>query len=165
MKMSEEKLPQDNRPTEGEIPDILEWKLDVIMGQLAKMGGGQPSEHNPQVGGGTRERLPDPGSFNPEDPIPDYPGIPKILEWKLDVIIKQLGKMNKGLNIVPPIIFLFFNPLIFILVPGLGAIIVLLLIIAGLLSNIQALILFVVIQLAVPAIIARNRRRLARMHP
>ena len=163
--MAEEQLPKDNRPAEGEIPDILEWKLDVIMGQLTKLGGGQPAEHNPVVGGGTRERLPDPDSFDPKNPIPDYPGIPKILEWKLDVIIKQLGKLNVAINVMPPNVFVFFAPLIFVLVPGLAAIVALLALIAGILTNIQALILFVVVQLAVPAIIARNKRRAARLHP
>lgn len=162
--MPEETVAKDNRPPEGEIPDILEWKLDVIMGQLARMGGGKPSEHNPVVGG-TRVRLPDPGNFNPNDPIPDYPGIPKILEWKLDVIIKQMGKANVVVTVFPPILLLFFAPLIWVLVAGLGAIIALLLVIIGLLSNIQALILFVVVQLIVPIIIARNRRRLANLTP
>lgn len=163
--MPEETLPQDNRPPEGEIPDILEWKLDVIMAQLAKMGGGRPSEHNPTVGG-SRLRLPDPGKFDPvKDPFPDYPGIPKILEWKLDVIMRQLGKLNVAINLVPPAINIFFFPLIVVLVPGLAAIVALLLIIAGILTGIQALILFVVVQMAVPAIIARNKRRLARLSP
>lgn len=165
--MSEELLPTaDNRPKEGEIPDILEWKLDVLMAQLARMGGGKPSEHSPVVGGGTRPRLPDPKNFDPANQdVPDYPGIPKILEWKLDVIMAQLGRVRIALNALPPAINIFFNPIIFVLVLGLGAIIALLTIIAGLLSGIQALLLFLVVQIAVPFIIARNRRKLAQSTP
>ncbi len=165
--MPDEALPaRDNRPPEGEIPDILEWKLDVIMAQLAKMGGGRPSEHNPVVGG-TRERLPDPRKFDPEKgEFPDYPGIPKILEWKLDVIMAQLGKINLAVNVFPPaIILVFFPPLIFVLVLGLGAIVALLALIAGLLNGILALLLFLVVQIAVPFLIARNKRKLKALFP
>lgn len=163
--MPEETMPaRDNRPEEGEIPDILEWKLDVIMAQLAKMGGGQPSEHNPVVGGSTRVRLPDPKTFDPNrDSFPDYPGIPKVLEWKLDVIMAQQGKLIAAINVALPAINIFFIPLIFLLVPGLGAIIALLALIAGLLTGIQALLLFVIVQVVVPFIIARNRQKLKQM--
>ena len=158
-------MPEDNRPPMGEIPDILEWKLDVIMGQLARMGGGQPSEHNPQVGVTTRERLPDPREFDPKDPIPHHPGIPEILEWKLAVIIAQLGKLNVALGNVAPVILIFLNIPIAIAIVGLGAIIALLAMIAGILTGIQALLLFIVVQLAVPAVIARNRRLARRLRP
>lgn len=164
--MPEELQPtRDNRPAEGEIPDILEWKLDVLMAQLARMGGGQPAEHNPVVGG-TRERLPDPKTFDPVNQhVPDYPGIPKILEWKLDVIMAQLGRVVLNLNMLPPAINILLIPIILVLVPGLAAVIALLAIIAGLLSGIQALLLFLVVQIAVPFIVARNRRRLAQLLP
>ena len=96
-------MPETNRSREGEIPDILEWKLDVIMAHLAKIGGGKPEEHNPKVGG-TRVRLPDPDTFDPKvDPIPNYPGIPRILEWKLDVIMRALGRLAGGPGIAPGI--------------------------------------------------------------
>ena len=167
--MPEENVPaKDNRPPEGEIPDILEWKLDVLMAQLEKMGGGKPSEHNPVVGGGTRERLPDPKTFDPDkDPFPvDYPGIPKVLEFKLDVIMWQLRKLNLALNVVPVVfVLIIFPAVLFVVVAGLGAIIALLMIIAGLLSGIQALLLFLVVQIAVPFIIARNKRKLKQMFP
>jgi hypothetical protein len=158
-----ENPPKDNRPPEGEIPDILEWKLDVLMAQLARMGGGQPSDHNPQLGTPTtRERLPDPRKFNPRDPVPEYPGIPKILEWKLDVLIWQAGLGNN--------IIIFFWPLIVVLlnivIAGLAGILALLALIAGLLAGIQALlafilvmIMFVIVQVVVPAIIRRNREK------
>jgi hypothetical protein len=164
--MPEQPIPaHDNRPPEGEIPDILEWKLDVLMAQLARMGGGQPAEHNPTVGG-TRERLPDPKKFDPvNEHVPDYPGIPKILEWKLDVIMAQLGRVAINLNVLPPAINIFLIPIIFVLVGGLGAIIALLALIAGILSGIQALLLFLVVQIAVPFIVARNKRRLAKLFP
>jgi hypothetical protein len=153
----------ENRPPEGEIPDILEWKLDVIMAQLAKMGGGTPAEHDPKVGG-TRERLPDPQKFDPaKDSFPDYPGIPKVLEWKLDVIMVQLAKAGLAINIFLPGINILFMPLILVLVPGLGAIVALLAIIAGLLTGIQALLLFLVVQIAVPFIIARNRKKVKQL--
>jgi len=166
--MPEESNPaKDNRPPEGEIPDILEWKLDVLMAQLAKMGGGQPSEHNPDVGGGTRERLPDPDTYDPsKDPLPNYPGIPKVLEFKLDVIMRQLGKMNLAVNVFPLVfVLILFPAVLFVVVAGLGAIIALLAMIAGLLTGIQALLLFLVVQIAVPFIIARNKRKLKQMFP
>jgi hypothetical protein len=151
---------RDNRPPEGEIPDILEWKLDVIMAQLAKMGGGLPTEHNPRVGTGTRPRLPPPDEFDPpQDPFPHQNGIPEILEWKLDVIMVQLNKSRKILLNLPLFLLVFLpNIFVFVLVPGLGAIIALLTTIAGLLSGIQALLLFVVIQVVVPFLIARNKK-------
>ena len=165
--MPEENLPKDNRPPEGEIPDILEWKLDVIMAQLAKMGGGQPAEHNPSVGGTTRERLPDPKIFKPgQDPFPDHRGIPKILEWKLDVLMTQVGNINVVVNALPLVfVLVIFRAMLFVVVVGLGAIIALLAMIAGLLTGIQALLLFLVVQIAVPFIIARNKRRLKQLYP
>ena len=154
---------RDNRPPEGEIPDILEWKLDVVMAQLARMGGGKPAEHNPNVGG-TRERLPDPEKFDPlKDPFPNYPGIPKVLEWKLDVIMILLARAGVAINIVLPAINIFFVPLIIVIVAGLGAIIALLALIAGILTGIQTLLLFVIVQIAVPFIIARNRRKINKL--
>jgi hypothetical protein len=168
---------KDNRPTwsEGEIPDILEWKLDVIMAQLARMGGGAPSEHNPPVGSGTVTRLRDPREFDPlTDPFPEWPGIPKILEWKLDVIMAQLARGNA------PALFIIFVPIIVILIFGLGgilaallAIIMLLNAILGVLTAMQALLaallilaLFVVVQIAVPYIIKRNKKKLEEyLHP
>ena len=155
---------RDNRPPEGEIPDILEWKLDVLMAQLARMGGGQPSEHNPVVGG-TRERLPDPRTFDPlKDPFPVFPGIPKVLEFKLDVIMFQLANAGVAINIIlVQAINIFFVPLIVVIVAGLGAIIALLALIAGILTGIQTLLLFVIVQIAVPFIIARNRRKINKL--
>lgn len=159
---------KDNRPewSEGEIPDILEWKLDVLMAQLARLGGGEPSDHNPIIPNTTHERLRDPTEFDPlEHPFPERPGISKILEWKLDVIMALLAKGNAAF----PAIFILFTPLIWVIGAGLGAIIALLILIIlllmGILTALNAilvLILFVVVQIAVPYIISRNKKRLER---
>lgn len=160
--MPEEFVPvPKNRPAEGEIPDILEWKLDVIMAQLARLGGGLPAEHDPVVGG-TRQRLPPVDAFDPEvDEFPNYPGIPKVLEWKLDVLIVQLARLIALVTTILPWLAL----IAIILVVGFAAVVALLTIIAGLLTDIQALLLFVVVQIAVPFIIARNRRKLRPSSP
>ena len=45
----------------------------------------------------TVERLPDPKTFNPlKDNFPQRTDIPEILEFKLDVIMVQLAKLNVG---------------------------------------------------------------------
>ncbi len=101
--------------------------------------------------GPTRPRRKDPRKFDPEvDPFPESDDIPGILEWKLDVIMVLLAKLERGLNIVINI----FN---LIIIPGLGAIIAILLAILGVLTAIQALVafltflvLFIVIRVVVP---------------
>jgi predicted RND superfamily exporter protein len=63
----------------------------------------------------TQEKLPDPKKFDPlkQNP-PNVPGIPAILEWKLDVANVQLAKLNAGLNAL-------INLVLIVLIPGLAA--------------------------------------------
>ena len=158
--------PPQNKPPEGEIPDILEWKLDVIMEQLANMGGGRP---DPVLPPRTRERLPPPKDRKPGDPIPHLPGIPEILEWKLEAIIYDLddivtelaappgGGIRAGLAAIAGILGFIFAALMLI-AALLFMVLLVLLNINALLAFILALFVFV-IGLFVPLFILRGRHR------
>ncbi len=140
------------------------------MGQLARIGGGQPVEHNPRVNSGTRVRLPNPDDFDLErDPIPHNPGIPEILEFKLDLIIRGLGRLARppfininillgnGLAAIIALLILILGALA-VIIGQLGAINFALAGITALLGAILFFILFVVIRIAVPFIRDNARR-------
>jgi hypothetical protein len=91
--------------------------------------------------------LPDPGEFNPfTDPFPSGPGIPDILEWKLDVLIAMEARQ-----------VWFLNQIMLVLLWGFGGVFVALTIIPWALGNLLAmlamilfLLLFIVIRVVVP---------------
>ncbi len=162
--MPDEQPVQRNRPPEGEIPDILEWKLDVIMEQLAKMGGGKP---DPVPHPRTQERLPKIEDRKRRDPIPDAPGIPKILEWKLDGLLFDLDDIANDLD-GPGGVIQLLTGIELLLAFIFGALIIIggwLIVIGLLLLGLNALLaailalLFLILGLFVPLYVINRRRR------
>ena len=160
--MPDEQPKPQNKPPEGEIPDILEWKLDVIMEQLAAMGGGRPDPKLDRPT--TREKLPDPRKREPGDPIPHQPGIPEILEWKLEAIIYDLDDIFSAFGGLDWLLQLIFGALV--------AIALLLLFIALILLAVLPLIAIIVIVIVLPFALfplfllrGRRRRHHLGLHP
>jgi hypothetical protein len=157
----EQPNPPVNKPPEGEIPDILEWKLDVIMEQLATMGGGRPDPKLDRPT--TREKLPDPGARMPGDPIPVRPGIPEILEWKLDAIIFDLDDIFAAFSGLDFLLQLIYGALVAIF--ALLLLIALILVaIIPLLGAVIVVVIVLLVGLLFPLFLLRSRRRHHRLH-
>jgi len=160
---------------EEEIPPILEYKLDVIMHQLNNLGGGAP---NPKVRVHASTMTQPTGEEEVDQPIPDGPGIPKILEIKLDHLIMTLRRVRDhlgGLNMVfgkngqlvckcdidltPLLIPLWW--IVFLLIIAnvtLMNMANLLTLMSAILLGIFLLVAFVVVQVVVPFLIRQRRQ-------
>lgn len=120
-------------------------------------------------------KLPDLKTFDPNGSVPfpeDTEQVPELLEWKLDLLAIWLGKSKQCLDKVIDCLEQIKLLLIFILalLAALVIIALITLVLVGVITVLVALALFVlitlmvlaffvIVQVVVPAIIARNRAR------